>query len=62
LAYLQVELSLLQAEPMLGMAMTYTLFEYAKENAEMLFANQPEIEPIQVRIFFLKLSGFLSIS
>ena len=31
-----------EAEQYLGMSMTYSLFEYAKENLETLLANQPE--------------------
>jgi len=33
-----------QAEPMRGMAMTYSLFEYAKENIDDIFAHQPTTE------------------
>lgn len=32
----------LQAEDLIGCAMTYTLIEYAKENVESLTENQPE--------------------
>ena len=31
-----------EAEQYLGMSMTYSLFEYAKENLETLLVNQPE--------------------
>ena len=34
--------NLQQAEDLIGCAMTYTLFEYAKENVETLTENQPD--------------------
>ena len=45
-----VYLCLLQAEQWLGSAMTYTLFEYAKENADDLMADQTEETVSQVGI------------
>jgi len=39
-----------QAEPMKGMAMTYSLFEYAKENIDEIFAHQPATDSSSAEI------------
>jgi len=39
-----------QAEPMKGMAMTYSLFEYAKENIDEIFAQQPAAEESSAQV------------
>ena len=38
-----IKLFIFQAEANLGCAVTYTLFEFAKENADDLLKDQPEV-------------------
>lgn len=40
--------AVLQAESLVGMAMTYTLFEYAKENVDELMENHQ----ISAQVFY----------
>ena len=55
--------STIQVETLLGCAMTYTLFEYAKENTEELMQNQPEAVPVievrSISVIKLKLINLL---
>ena len=43
---------LFQAEALQGCAMTYTLFEYVKEEAENLTSEQPDAPVMQVTTQF----------
>lgn len=43
---LSIVLQLLQIPDLLGCAMTYTLFEWVKENYDDLVAEQPESQPV----------------
>ncbi len=43
-----------QAEQYIGMAMTFSLFEFAKENGSDLLAQQPESVQIQVGDFIFQ--------
>ena len=49
--------TLFQADALLGCAMTYTLFEYIKEEAESLTEEQPDAPPVQVSSFLQTYTG-----